>query len=77
VARTLQELDTVRQQDGWDTIPAVQTGEVYAVNGHAYFNRPGPRLVDGAELLAGLLHPDHFPHFREQFAAAEAWAKIE
>jgi len=43
---------------GWDSLPAVQNGRVFAVNGSAYFSRPGPRLVDGVELLAGILHPD-------------------
>jgi iron complex transport system substrate-binding protein len=35
---------------------------VVAVDGGAYFSRPGPRLVDGLELLAHILHPDLFPH---------------
>jgi iron complex transport system substrate-binding protein len=35
--------------------------EVWAVNGDAYFSRPGPRVVDGVEALAALLHPDRAP----------------
>ena len=46
---------------GWDALPAVASGEVYAVNGSAYFNRSGPRLVDGVEILAEILHPEVFP----------------
>ncbi|MGH7307165.1 MAG: hypothetical protein ACREOF_07725 [Gemmatimonadales bacterium] len=34
---------------------------VYAVNGSAFFNRPGPRIVDGLEILAEILHPGLFP----------------
>ena len=34
---------------------------VFAVDAAAYFSRPGPRLVDGVELLAHLLHPDLVP----------------
>jgi iron complex transport system substrate-binding protein len=34
---------------------------VVAVNAGAYFSRPGPRLVDGIELLAHILHPDRVP----------------
>lgn len=34
---------------------------VVAAYGDAYFSRPGPRLVDGVEILAGLLHPDGWP----------------
>lgn len=43
---------------GWFDIPAVQRGECYAVDGDAYFNRPGPRLADSAEILATVLHPE-------------------
>jgi len=45
---------------GWSEIPAVRTGRVYAVNANSYFARPGPRVVDGTELLAHLLHPTLF-----------------
>jgi iron complex transport system substrate-binding protein len=34
---------------------------VVAVDASAYFSRPGPRLVDGVELLAGILHPERVP----------------
>jgi iron complex transport system substrate-binding protein len=43
---------------GWAALPAAKTGMVYAVDGSWYFNRPGPRVVDGIEILARLLHPD-------------------
>jgi iron complex transport system substrate-binding protein len=59
---------------GYDTHRAAEEAEAYserlaalgartvvAVNASAYFSRPGPRLVDGLELLAHLLHPDRFP----------------
>jgi len=36
----------------------VRSGDCYVVDGNAYFNRPGPRLADSAELLATILHPD-------------------
>jgi iron complex transport system substrate-binding protein len=42
-------------------LPAVQNGRVYAVDANSYFARPGPRVVEGAELLARLIHPDLFP----------------
>ena len=45
---------------GWAELPAVREGCVYAVDANAYFARPGPRMVEGTELLAHLLHPDHF-----------------
>lgn len=42
---------------GWEEIPAIKTQHVYAVDANSYFSRPGPRLADGLELLARLLHP--------------------
>jgi iron complex transport system substrate-binding protein len=64
LARTLHELDRTPLPPEWGTLPAVQAGRVYAVDGSAYFNRPGPRLVDGLELLACIIHPELFgePH---------------
>lgn len=43
---------------GWNQVPAVRSGRVYAVDANAYFARPGPRVVDGVALLAHLFHPD-------------------
>ena len=45
---------------GWSSLPAVRDGRVYAVDANAYFARPGPRVVEGTELLAHLIHPDVF-----------------
>jgi iron complex transport system substrate-binding protein len=45
---------------GWETMPAVERGRVYAVDANSYFARPGPRVVEGVELLAHLIHPDRF-----------------
>lgn len=46
---------------GWRDLPAVAAGRVYVSDGNAYFNRPGPRLVDSLEILAHALHPDVHP----------------
>ena len=40
---------------------ALGADQVFAVNASAYFSRPGPRLIDGIELLAHILHPDRVP----------------
>jgi iron complex transport system substrate-binding protein len=61
VPRTLQEAGVLERLEGWHDLPAVKAGKVFAVNGHAFFSRPGPRLVDGLELLAHLIHPKIFP----------------
>jgi iron complex transport system substrate-binding protein len=42
----------------WKDLRAVRAGRVFVADGNAYFNRPGPRLVDSAEILAEILHPD-------------------
>jgi iron complex transport system substrate-binding protein len=42
----------------WDRIAALGAGRVYAVDAASTFSRPGPRLVDGVELLGHILHPD-------------------
>jgi iron complex transport system substrate-binding protein len=49
------------QRPDWSNLPAVRQNFVYAVDANAYFARPGPRIVDGVELLAHLIHPDLCP----------------
>ncbi|MBI2209248.1 MAG: cobalamin-binding protein [Deltaproteobacteria bacterium] len=61
VERTMKELELLPRLPGWADLPAVRERRVFAVNGSAYFNRPGPRLVDGLEILARLFHPKIFP----------------
>jgi len=56
--RSMEELSRSQLPAEWEELPAVRQGKVYAVDGSAYFNRPGPRLVDGVEILAAILHPD-------------------
>jgi iron complex transport system substrate-binding protein len=59
--QALSQAELLKTRIGWSELPAVQGGKVYAVDANAYFARPGPRLVDGVELLAHLIHPEHFP----------------
>ena len=62
VQRTLRKKPEVLERlEGWHDLPAVKAGKVFAVNGHAFFSRPGPRLVDGLEILAHIIHPKIFP----------------
>jgi iron complex transport system substrate-binding protein len=44
-----------------DQLAAIGAGEVVAVDAASYFSRPGPRIIDGLELLAHILHPELFP----------------
>ncbi|MEN9248161.1 MAG: cobalamin-binding protein [Gloeomargarita sp. GMQP_bins_44] len=55
LARTLREWATSPYP--WGTLRTVQRGRVYAVDGNAFFNRPGPRLVESLAILAEILHP--------------------
>lgn len=54
------EARRLAERPGWFDLPAVRSGRVFAVDAKAYFARPGPRVVEGAELLAHLFHPDSF-----------------
>jgi len=56
--RTRDEASSLRDRPGWDQLKAVQAGRVYVTNGTAYFNRPGPRIGDGLEILGTILHPE-------------------
>ncbi len=58
--RTKQEMAPLVGLSGWQDLRAVQAGQVYAVDGNAFFNRPGPRLVESTEILAEILHPSQF-----------------
>lgn len=61
IPRTFEELHLVTGRPGWGGLPAVEAGRGFAVNGRAYYNRFGPRLVDGLEYLAHLIQPELFP----------------
>jgi iron complex transport system substrate-binding protein len=60
VERTLEDLPILRSRAGFDELPAARSGEIYVVDGSAYFSRPGPRIVDSLEILARILHPERF-----------------
>jgi iron complex transport system substrate-binding protein len=51
--------EKVAQRPGWETLAAIQTGQVFAFDDNLV-SRPGPRLVDGLEAMARLLHPSLF-----------------
>ena len=57
----------------WGDLKAVRRGQVYAVDATSYFSRPGPRAVDGLEVMAEILHPELFPRQRP----LDAWRPLE
>ena len=60
VERTLREFHELVSRVDWDALPAVRAGKVFAVDASSFFSRPGPRLVEGTEILASLCHPTLF-----------------
>jgi iron complex transport system substrate-binding protein len=57
---TLRALGRARLPRGWQDLPAVREGKVWAVDATSYFSRPGPRVVEGAEILLKVIHPEIF-----------------
>ena len=57
--RSLREAPWLETQEGWRSLSAVRNGEVYLID-HSYFSRPGPRVIEGLEILAELTHPKLF-----------------
>jgi iron complex transport system substrate-binding protein len=75
---TVAQTTALGRINGWAKLPAVVSGQVYAVDGSWYFNRPGPRVVDGIEMLAKILHPEAWrgpvPQGFERIGATEVEA---
>jgi iron complex transport system substrate-binding protein len=51
VGQSRRDLDRLRRRPGWSDLSAVRSGRAYVADGNAFFNRPGPRLVETAEIL--------------------------
>ena len=60
-ARAVEEAGALPNLPGWSDLPAVRDGRVWAVDANSFFSRPAPRLVEGVEILARILHPGAFP----------------
>jgi iron complex transport system substrate-binding protein len=60
LAKAVEEAWRIFSYPGAFSLPAVRNSRVYAVDANAYFARPGPRVIEGTELLAHLLHPTVF-----------------
>ena len=74
VERTVEEARRVLPGlPGWEELPAVKDGLVWAVDANSYFSRPAPRLVEGVEILSRILHPGVS---REEPAAAMPFSRV-
>jgi iron complex transport system substrate-binding protein len=60
IVQTIRDLKSLTGNPAWASLRAVREGRVYLIDGHHFFNRPGPRLVESAEIVSEILHPDRF-----------------
>ena len=60
VARTLEEMPLLTNNPIWQSLAAVKNDRVFVADGNQFFNRPGPRVVESLEIMAEILHPEHF-----------------
>ncbi len=69
IDRSLKELIPLTKEPLWSTLSAVRNHQVYLINGNHYFNRPGPRVTESAEIAAEILHPElcNFGHKPEAY----------
>jgi iron complex transport system substrate-binding protein len=72
LATTVREWDRTPLPPGWGDLRAVRDGQLFAVDGSAYFSRPGPRVIDGIEVLAEIIDPAAF----DGIAPADSWARL-
>lgn len=73
IKRTIEDIHYLQNRKGWQELKAAKENKVFVVDGNQYFNRPGPRLVDSAEILAEIFHPDYF----ERKFSEDAWLTID
>jgi iron complex transport system substrate-binding protein len=72
IARSQREMGPLASRAGWGALTAVRNGQVYLTDGNQFFNRPGPRVVESAEILAEILHPREF-HFGHE---GTGWSRL-
>jgi iron complex transport system substrate-binding protein len=70
---TVEEWARTRRPPGYRDLTAVRRGQVFALDGSAYYSRPGPRVIDGIELLAEIFDPDAFV----DVAPFGSWTPVE
>jgi iron complex transport system substrate-binding protein len=68
--RVLEERELLRERLPWSSWRAARDGQVFLADGNAFFNRPGPRLVESAEILAACLAPHRCPDLVAKHAAS-------
>ena len=66
INKTMSEMGTLTENDGWRELAAVKNSKVYILDGNHYFNRPGPRIKTSVEILAEIFHPEEFDSNHEK-----------
>jgi iron complex transport system substrate-binding protein len=61
LAQTRSEIGELTSLPGWESLSAVRDGRVFLTDGHQFFNRPGPRIVQSLQILIEILHPEANP----------------
>jgi len=72
IPRSASEMHWLTARPEWPRLKAVRTGRVALTDGNQFFNRPGPRVVESAEILAEMLHPEIF-NFGHRGTAWQPW----
>jgi iron complex transport system substrate-binding protein len=73
LAETIDEWERTPVPPRIKELAAARSGQVFALDGSAYFSRPGPRVIDGVEMLAEIMDPEGFV----DIAPPGGWAPVE
>ncbi|GJL79279.1 MAG: cobalamin-binding protein [Nitrospinaceae bacterium] len=65
--QTVRDFGTLKEAIPWEQWEIFRTDNIFLVDGNAYFNRPGPRIIDSLEMLAFCAHPERFRDFGELY----------
>jgi iron complex transport system substrate-binding protein len=74
--RTIREAQSLLGQPFWGRVAACRSGKIFAIDGSAYLNRGGPRIIDSLEILAHLLHPDLVPAPLISAGGSAPWQRL-
>jgi len=61
IKRTMEEMHLLQKLPGFNDLTATKENHIYVIDGNQYFNRPGPRVVESAEILVEVFHPGLLP----------------
>ena len=58
--KAVEQAGIIRRREDWENTAAFKRGAVFAADANSYYARPGPRIIDGLELMAHMIYPDVF-----------------